>query len=147
MKSGEERSQGKGRYLFRKHFTVEEANALIPFLRQRFAQIHALVGPFLQEWERLQHIFRVARDNGGGKEASDYIIFTSLIQRFIMEIFEQGVLIRDLKRGLVDFPHLREGREVFLCWELKDPDEVVFWHDLDAGYAGRRPLEDIHDDG
>jgi hypothetical protein len=50
-----------------------------------------------------------------------------------------GVQIKDFDRGLVDFPHLREGREVFLCWEL-DEDDIAFWHDIDAGYAGRERL-------
>ena len=50
-----------------------------------------------------------------------------------------GVVIKDIDRGLVDFPHLRDGREVFLCWEL-DEDDIEFWHDTDAGYAGRERL-------
>jgi hypothetical protein len=49
------------------------------------------------------------------------------------------VVIKDFDRGLVDFPHLREGREVFLCWEL-DEDDIEFWHDLDTGYSGRERL-------
>jgi hypothetical protein len=50
-----------------------------------------------------------------------------------------GVQIKDFDRGLVDFPHLRDGREVFLCWEL-DEDDIAFWHDIDGGYAGRERL-------
>ncbi len=57
----------------------------------------------------------------------------------LRRIQEIGVQIKDFDRGLVDFPHLREGREVFLCWEL-DEDDITFWHDIDDGYAGREHL-------
>jgi hypothetical protein len=50
-----------------------------------------------------------------------------------------GVQIKDFERGLVDFPHIRDGREVFLCWELHEGD-IEFWHDIDAGYTGRERL-------
>ncbi len=53
---------------------------------------------------------------------------------------EMEVVLRDLDRGLVDFPALRDGREVYLCWVEREEDEIAFWHDLDAGYAGREPL-------
>jgi hypothetical protein len=57
----------------------------------------------------------------------------------LSDIAGRGIQIKDLDRGLVDFPHLRNGREVFLCWELED-DDIEFWHDLDAGYPGRERL-------
>ena len=50
-----------------------------------------------------------------------------------------GVQVKDFDRGLLDFPHILDGREVFLCWEL-DEDDIEFWHDIDAGYAGRERL-------
>ena len=57
----------------------------------------------------------------------------------LVELQAMEVVLRDLDRGLVDFPALRDGREVFLCWE-EGEDEVRFWHDVDSGYGGRRPL-------
>ncbi len=57
----------------------------------------------------------------------------------LRRIQELGVVVKDFDRGLVDFPHLRGGREVFLCWEL-DEDDIEFWHDLDCGYADRERL-------
>jgi hypothetical protein len=53
---------------------------------------------------------------------------------------EAGIVIRDIDRGLIDFPAIREDREVYLCWELGE-DEITHWHELDAGYRGRQPLE------
>jgi hypothetical protein len=57
----------------------------------------------------------------------------------LAELQEQEIVLRDLDRGLVDFPALRDGREVYLCW-IEGEDEIGFWHDLDAGYGGRQPL-------
>jgi hypothetical protein len=57
----------------------------------------------------------------------------------LRRIQKLGMQIKDFDRGLVDFPHLRDGREVFLCWEL-DEDDIDFWHEIDDGYAGRERL-------
>ena len=59
----------------------------------------------------------------------------------MIELRELEVVLRDLDRGLVDFPSLRDGREVYLCWQ-EGEDEIGFWHEPDAGFGGRRPLDD-----
>ncbi len=59
----------------------------------------------------------------------------------IAEIDELGITVKDLDMGLIDFPCLRDGREVYLCWKLGEPG-IDWWHEIDAGYAGRQPLED-----
>jgi hypothetical protein len=61
------------------------------------------------------------------------------LQRTLGELQAMEVVLRDLERGLVDFPTLRDGREVYLCWEAGE-SEIGFWHDIDAGYGGRQPL-------
>ena len=59
----------------------------------------------------------------------------------LIELREMEIVLRDLDRGLVDFPSLRDGREVYLCWE-EGEDEIGFWHEPDAGYGGRQALDD-----
>jgi hypothetical protein len=61
------------------------------------------------------------------------------LHELLEDLEKRSIIVRDLERGLVDFPALRDGREVFLCWEEGEPD-IAYWHDLDAGYAGRQPL-------
>lgn len=56
------------------------------------------------------------------------------------ELEALGVQLKDFDRGLVDFPSLREGRVVLLCWQIGDGDELQWWHDVEAGFAGREPL-------
>jgi hypothetical protein len=57
----------------------------------------------------------------------------------LRQVQELGVEVKGIEQGLVDFPSLREGRLVYLCWQAGE-DRVMYWHDLDAGFAGRQPL-------
>jgi len=59
----------------------------------------------------------------------------------LLEFFKREIQVKDLDRGLIDFPAMREGREVFLCWE-RGEDDIGFWHELETGYAGREPLDE-----
>jgi hypothetical protein len=62
------------------------------------------------------------------------------VRRLLEALSESGIVLRDIDRGLVDFPAIQDGREVYLCWELGE-DEVSFWHDISSGYRGREPLD------
>jgi len=73
---------------------------------------------------------------GGALYAVALTNFTSEIG----ELEALGVQLKDFDRGLVDFPSLRDGKVVLLCWQLGEGEEVEWWHDMDAGFAGRTPL-------
>jgi len=99
--------------------------------------------PLRTRWQR---IVIAIGSNGGGLEKRDAEQLRERLERLsaeldatIAEINGHGVQIKDIERGLVDFPAIIGDREVFLCWE-KDEDDIEFWHDLDTGYAGREPL-------
>ena len=129
--------------LFKKHFTLTEARAALPALRRRLLRI----GELLAEARRApntpgaSHVV-VLRGNGKGPILSGAGRWKEEAQRLIEGIADEGIQIKDLERGLVDFPHFLGGdpaREVFLCWHLGE-DTIDFWHEIDAGIAGRRPL-------
>jgi len=63
------------------------------------------------------------------------------MRSLLREFSSREIMIKDLERGLVDFPSILAGREVFLCWERGEPD-VEHWHDLDSGYAGREQIQE-----
>jgi hypothetical protein len=65
--------------------------------------------------------------------------FTRDLQQHLQEISRRGILVRDVGRGLVDFPSIREDREVHLCW-LRGEPQIDFWHETNIGFAGRQPL-------
>ena len=87
----------------------------------------------------VEPILRAAGSNGGGKVGSEYGVEAYRLYRAIERIRGLGVLLKDLDTGLLNFPHERDGRVVFLCWHPPE-ESVAYWHEIEAGYPGRRPL-------
>ena len=82
-----------------------------------------------------------AEQGGGGiADGGAYAAALTDLTVQIAELESLGVQLKDFERGLVDFPSLRDGRVVLLCWQLGEGDELEWWHDVDAGFAGRTPL-------
>ncbi len=124
---------------FPKLFTLEEANALLPRLRELLDDLTLHRDALREKAPRLEPILRTAGANGGGRAGSEYGVEAYNLYLAIGRIHELGVLLKDLDMGLLDFPHEREGRIVFLCWHPPE-ERVGYWHEIEAGYAGRRPL-------
>jgi hypothetical protein len=125
---------------FSKHFSVDEADAWIPRLRPLFDRIHSALAAVREDVEVLHHNL-VHLGNGGGIDVAHYFAEDGVLEAALTEIQDAGILIKDVSRGLVDFPAILDGREVLLCWELSEGDRVEFYHDIQAGYGGRRSLE------
>jgi hypothetical protein len=125
--------------LYDKHFTLEEARRELPGLRRRFARIQELMGVLQQAQVEMAQIQKLVQSNGAGSNHPDYGPQITELQTLITQITDAGIEIKDLARGLVDFPHWREGEEVYLCW-LYGEDDIEYWHTLDGGFAGRTPL-------
>jgi hypothetical protein len=123
---------------FRKHYTVEEARALLPQIREWLTEIHQLRQPLKQLDERLKQMV-VGGADVGGESVHNQVKLLAELKHALQEFERREIQIKDLDRGLIDFPAIIAGREVFLCWE-KDEDDIEFWHDLDTGYAGRERL-------
>jgi hypothetical protein len=123
---------------FTRHYTREEARALLPDLRAWLARLR-LLQPVLDQHERaLNRLLEQGRDVGGERV---HVWLRTLIslRTVLREFASREIQVKDLDRGLVDFPAVMGDREVFLCWEEGEED-VEYWHELDAGYAGRSPL-------
>ena len=124
-----------------RHYTLEEASAALE-------EVAALLAAMRDARERLtdsevrEALSEAAPGNGGGPPGRHVSEAFLALRDAAARMREMEVVLRDLDRGLVDFPALREGREVYLCWVEREEDGIAFWHDLDAGYAGREPLAD-----
>jgi hypothetical protein len=124
-----------------KLFTVEEANALLPTVRGIVGRIQSAYARVSAAQEPARLAAAGAALGGGGMEGgSDYVLSLSELAETAGELEELGVQLKDYTRGLIDFPTLREGRVVLLCWQMGEGDELEWWHDLEAGFAGRQPL-------
>lgn len=124
---------------FQKLFSVEEANALLPELKKLLDEAHARRDAMREKASDLQPILEASASNGGGKKGSEFGVDAYRLHLSVGRITELGVVLKDLDSGLLDFPHSREGRVVFLCWHPPE-ERVGFWHEIEAGYAGRHPL-------
>lgn len=123
---------------FSKHYTREEAQALLPKVRQWLQQLERSRDRLLAYDKRLSALMEPGRD-AGGDLVNNWARTIAEFRRVMEEFQRREILIKDVDRGLVDFPAIIGGREVFLCWE-KDEEDIEFWHELDTGYAGRERL-------
>ena len=124
-----------------KLFTVEEANALLPSVReilQRIQRSRRRLTPFRADAKQAAE--KAERGGGGIHGGLAYAKILTSFTSELAELEDLGVQLKDFDRGLIDFPSLRDGRVVLLCWQLGEGDQLEWWHDVDAGFAGRTPL-------
>ena len=131
---------------FERLFTVEQANAMLPLVRAICSDMSQLAREVVERRERIAMLTAGRRqdrsdlysdelaqiDEELGKDAEQ-------LDGYLQELRELGIEPKNALEGLVDFPSLLEGRIVYLCWKLDEP-EVLYWHDIDAGFSGRQPL-------
>ena len=123
---------------FQKHYTREEAAALLPQIRLWLQRLQELRRALEKYDKRLGGMLAEGQDLGG-EQVNKWIRTIGGLKTVLDEFQTREILIKDVERGLIDFPALFGDKEVFLCWEQSEP-EVEYWHDLDSGYAGREPL-------
>ena len=124
-----------------KIFTVQEANALLPDVRIILAKIQRAHRKLSKYRDDAKNASEAAEQGGGGiVEGAAYASILTDLTLQLGELEGLGVQLKDFERGLVDFPSFREGRIVLLCWQMGEGDELEWWHDVDAGFAGRTPL-------
>jgi hypothetical protein len=129
-------------------FTQEEANAALPEVRPVVERLVEERRELVALGEELEAMQALIGGNGGSLDPSRVGELQEAVAHaaaglagIVDELQELGVQVKDLDRGLVDFPalHPESGEDVLLCWELGEP-EVAYWHDLESGFAGRKPL-------
>ena len=123
---------------FKKHYSRDEARGLLPLIRKWLEALEQRRAELEKNDQRLAGLMTGGQDTGGSL-VNRWVTVLAEIRNTLREFEEREIIIKDLERGLIDFPALIGGKEVFLCWE-KDEDDIEYWHDIDSGYAGREPL-------
>lgn len=123
---------------FHIHYTLEEARALLPQIREWLGEIERLRKQLKRLDDRLGQMISDGADAGGDSVHKQIKLLADL-KDALQQFEKREIQIKDIDRGLIDFPAILGGREVFLCWE-RDEDDIEYWHDLDTGYAGRERL-------
>jgi hypothetical protein len=123
-----------------RHYSLDEANAALPAVGQLLERLRS-ARQRLSDSEARDALSEAGPTNGGGEPGRTVSEAFLALRDGLVELREREVVLRDLERGLVDFPATRDGREIYLCWE-EGEEEIAFWHEPDTGFAGRKPLAD-----
>jgi hypothetical protein len=122
-----------------RHFTPDEANAITGRLEPLLLELRECREQ-LTDAEVREALSEATPGNGGGAPGRQVGEAFLRFRRLLLSLQEAGIVLRDVDRGLVDFPAIRDGREVYLCWELGE-EGVSYWHELESGFRGRQPLD------
>src|SRR5690242_8497586 len=121
-----------------RHYTLDEARAQLPWVADRLRRLRDARAR-LTDAETRQALADGSSGNGGGHKGKQVGEAFVELQNGVAAFDHHGIVLRDLDTGLIDFPSIRDGHEVYLCW-IDGETDIAFWHELDAGFQGRRPL-------
>lgn len=123
---------------FTKHYTRDEARELLPDV-SRWLESLNLLREKIATYDRQSESMLRSGDDLGGNRVNEWIVNTSEFKSLLREFEVREIQVKDIERGLIDFPTIMGDKEAFLCWEQGEED-IVNWHDLDAGFGGREKL-------
>jgi hypothetical protein len=124
-----------------KLFTIEEANSLLPSVRPIVRSIQRSHRRVISFQTTAKHAAEGAESGGGGMvRGPQYARLLIDLSMGAGKLESLGVQLKDYSQGLIDFPSMRDGRVVLLCWKADEGDQLEWWHDVEAGFAGRQPL-------
>lgn len=125
--------------LMPRYFTLPEANEMLNFIRPLMEEIQQIRRKIQREQPDAWPAVVKSAGNGGNRALSNIVRDFEKLDVLVHRIQDMGVLIKDANLGLLDFPALKDGREVYLCWQYGE-GEIAFWHEVEAGFAGRQPI-------
>lgn len=123
-----------------KLFSLAEANETIPVIRPRLERISRLFSRLSALREDARAAAAASESGGGMPGGAGYLLMLTEIGGLVSDVNDRGIQLKDSSRGLIDFPSLREGRVVLLCWQLGEPEKIEWWHEAEAGFAGRQRI-------
>jgi len=122
------------------YFTLDEANAALEIIRPLIKEILAIRDRVLSQRPEIWPAIERSAGNGGNAQLSKIASDFGRLDELVHRVLETGVHVKDINTGLLDFPAWRQNHEVYLCWRYGE-DKIQYWHEIDAGFAGRQPIE------
>jgi hypothetical protein len=122
------------------YFTLQEANEALAIIRPLVDEVQVIRQKILASQPEAWPAIEKSAGNGGNRALSNMVQDFEKFDALVHLILDTGVQIKDINIGLLDFPALRDGREVYLCWQYGEGD-IAFWHEVEAGFAGRQPID------
>ncbi|HEV2471900.1 MAG TPA: DUF2203 domain-containing protein [Chthonomonadales bacterium] len=124
---------------FERYFTLAEARSELPDLKRIFERVLQLLSELQAAQVELKRARSLIQGNGHAVSQPELHEQLRQLEELLGQVTSRGIEIKDLARGLVDFPHRRNGEEVYLCWMYGEED-ITHWHTLEGGFAARQPL-------
>lgn len=122
-----------------RNFTLFEANETLDLIRPLMDEVQAIREKIMSTQPEAWSAIEKSVGNGGSRALSQMVVDFEKLDALVHRILDTGVLIKDVNIGLLDFPALKDGREVYLCWQYGE-GEIAYWHEIEAGFAGRQPI-------
>jgi hypothetical protein len=122
------------------YFTLQQANEALKTIRPLMQEVQAIRNKILEKQPEAWHAIEKSVGNGGNRSLSSMVQDFEKLDGLVHRILDMGVQIKDINLGLLDFSALKDGREVYLCWQYGEGD-IAYWHETDAGFAGRQPID------
>jgi hypothetical protein len=123
-----------------RYFTLAEANQALEMIRPLMDEIQSIRNNIIDHQPEAWPAIEKSAGNGGNPTLSKLVEDFDRLDKILHKILETGAQVKDINTGLLDFPALREGQEVYLCWKYGE-GQIVFWHEVEAGFAGRQPID------
>jgi hypothetical protein len=123
-----------------RYFTLAEANTTLETIRPLMDEIQSIRNNIIAHQPEAWPAIEKSAGNGGNPTLSKLVEDFDRLDKVLHQILETGAQVKDINTGLLDFPALREGQEVYLCWKHGE-GQIAFWHEIDAGFAGRQPID------
>jgi len=124
-----------------RYFTLAEARAALPKVKQLMQLVQAARQEILRLRPEVWPALRKASMNGGSREAGELLVHFERLEKGVKGILNMGIVVKDVDQGIIDFLGQRNHQDVYLCWQYGE-DDIHYWHNLDAGFAGRQPVDE-----
>ena len=131
----------KGKFMAH-YFTLQEANEALISIRPWMDEVQVIRGEILAHQPEIWSVMEKSAGNGGNLTLSRMVKTFDRLDALIHSIQDAGALIKDINTGLLDFPALKDGHEVYLCWKHSEGD-IAFWHEIEDGFAGRQSIDNF----
>jgi hypothetical protein len=122
------------------YFTLQEANEALNIIRPLMDEVQVIRQKILENQPEAWPAIEKSAGNGGNRALSDLVQDFEKLDALVHQIQDTGAQIKDINTGLLDFSALKNGREVYLCWQHGE-DDIQYWHEIEAGFAGRQPIQ------
>ena len=123
-----------------RYFTLAEARAVLPRVKQLMQMVQEARQEILRLSPEVWPMLRKASMNGGSREAGELLVYFQRLENGVKGILNMGIIVKDVDQGIIDFLGKRNDQDVYLCWQHGE-DDIRFWHDLNAGFVGRHPID------